>query len=181
MELRKYILSLRKFRVFHRLFGISLALFLTISAVTGIFLALKKDFDFIQPPTQKGQSADLSEWMALEDLKTIAVDAFNQAHTDQADNKVHRMDVRPDKGVVKVLLKKGFWEVQVDGKNGEVLSIARRHSDWIESLHDGSIIGDWFKLLSMNILGLGLIFMIVSGLWLWKVPRLLRKWKKAKK
>jgi len=48
--------------------GIGLALFLLISAVTGILLSLKKNFDFLQPPTQKGQSTDMSTWSSLEEI-----------------------------------------------------------------------------------------------------------------
>jgi len=61
-----------------------------------------------------------------------------------------------------------------------VLSVARRHSDWIEQLHDGSIISDLFKLISMNFLGIGLLIMILSGLWLWYGPKKFRKMKRRK-
>ena len=70
--------------------------------------------------------------------------------------------------------------MQVDGKSGEVLSIDKRYSDWIESLHDGSIISDGFKLVSMNFLGMGLLFLIFTGLWLWYGPRRIRIKKRVK-
>ncbi len=178
MNLRKYIISLRRFRVFHRLLGTSLALLLVISAITGVFLALKKNIDLIQPPTQKGQSKDLADWLPLHQLKTLSQKALSDAYPDLANNPVGRMDVRPDKGIVKILFEEGYWEVQLDGKTGAVLNIAKRHSDWIEALHDGSIISDSFKLVSMNFLGWGLLCLIFTGLWLWYGPKLLRKWKK---
>jgi uncharacterized iron-regulated membrane protein len=90
------------------------------------------------------------------------------------------MDIRPSKGIVKILFEDGNWEVQVDGKSGEVLSIDKRYSDWIESLHDGSIISDGFKLVSMNFLGMGLLFLIFTGLWLWYGPRRIRIKKRVK-
>jgi len=61
-----------------------------------------------------------------------------------------------------------------------VLSIDKRYSDWIESLHDGSIISDGFKLVSMNFLGMGLLFLIFTGLWLWYGPRRIRIKKRVK-
>jgi hypothetical protein len=32
----------------------------------------------------------------------------------QGDNSIDRLDLRPDKGIIKVLFTKGYWELQVD-------------------------------------------------------------------
>lgn len=174
MKLKTLIKSLRDFRIFHRWMGLTLALLLVISAVTGVLLALKKDIKIIQPPTQKGVSKKLAEWKSLDEIQVIAEKALHETYSEQKENSVDRMDVRPSKGIIKVLFKKGNWEVQVDGKSGEVKSIQKRYSDWIESLHDGSIISDGFKLVSMNFLGFGLLFLIGTGVWLWYGPRRIR-------
>ena len=175
VKLKSYILSLRKGRVVHHWLGTTLALLLFISAVTGVLLAYKKEVGLIQPPTQKGQSVELSNWIPLDQIAAFAIEGLVEHQPEQVHNPVSRMDIRPDKGVIKVLFEKGYWEVQVDGKTGAVLSVARRHSDWIEALHDGSIIGDLFKLLSMNFLGIGLLFLIGTGLWLWYGPKVIRR------
>ena len=180
--LRPYIKSLRKFRKYHRFIGVTLAILVLISAVTGILLSFKKDVDLLQPPTQKGVSKTLEGWKPLSELANIATTAFQKRYPNQQNNGIDKMDVRPAKGIVKVLFEKGYWEVQVDGTSGEVKSIARRHSDWIEHVHDGSIISDWFKLLSMNTLGIGLLILMGSGLWLWYGPRKVKAHRrKAKK
>lgn len=172
---KRYTRLLRIYRQWHRYFGVGLAFFLTISAITGILLSLKKDVDIIQPPTQKGVEKDLANWKSIDELALLAKTAFYEKYPDQEGNPINRIDVRPSKGIAKVLFKKGYWEVQIDGGNGQILSIAKRHSDWIESLHDGSIVSDFFKLLSMNILGFGLLLIIATGWWLWYGPRLMRK------
>ena len=177
MQLKVYIKSLRRFRVWHRWVGLLIALLLFISAITGILLALKKDIEIIQPPSQKGVSKELTTWKPLNELTDLAQVAFHEAYPNQVGNEIDRIDVRPSKGMAKVLFDKGYWEVQIDGTSGEVLSIARRHSDWIEHLHDGSIISDWFKLGAMHVLGLGCILMILTGLWLYYGPK---KYRKAK-
>ncbi|MEL6864399.1 MAG: PepSY-associated TM helix domain-containing protein [Bacteroidota bacterium] len=177
----RYTLLLRIYRRWHRYFGISLAVFLAISAITGILLSLKKEVDIIQPPTQKGVEKDLANWKSIDELALLAQTAFYKQHPDQEGNPINRIDVRPSKGMAKVLFKKGYWEVQIDGSNGQILSIAKRHSDWIEALHDGSIVSDIFKLLSMNILGFGLLLMIATGWWLWYGPRVIRKMRWTKK
>jgi len=164
--------------VYHKYFGLSLAIVLLISALTGVFLAWKKDVNWIQPPTQKGASKELQDWKPIAELAELAQAAFDEAHPQLKGNGLDRIDVRPSKGIAKVLFEKGWWEVQIDGSTGEILSIAKRHSDWIEKLHDGSIVGDLFKLITMNGLGLGLIVLMITGMWLWYGPKLYRKLKR---
>jgi len=172
---------LRKFRVVHRYLGLTLAIFLLISAVTGILLSLKKDIAAIQPVTQKGVEKDLQKWKPLPELAQIAKTVLAKHQPDQMDNPIDRMDVRPSKGIVKVLFKNDNWEVQLDGSTGTVKSIDIRYSDWIESIHDGSIVSDAFKLVSMNFLGWGALLLIVSGFWLWYGPKRLRFLRRKRK
>lgn len=174
----RYIQSLRRFRALHRLIGITLALLLLISAVTGVLLSWKKDVAIIQPPTAEGTGGDLNNWKSFAEIDSLATAALHRKHPDQAENVVDRLDAQPSKGIVKVLFEKGYWEVQIDPVSGEVKSIARRHSDWIEALHDGSIVSDLFKLISMNFLGFGLLVLITTGFWLWYGPKKIRR-KKA--
>lgn len=178
MNLESIVGSLRNFRKWHRLIGIGIAIFLLVSAVTGFLLGWKKDFDWIQPPTQKGETKNLADWKPLNELADLATLHFHQKFPTQTNNKIDRIDVRPAKGIAKVLFEKGYWEVQIDGKTGEIRSTARRHSDWIEQLHDGSLISDGFKLFSMNFLGIGATIMVISGFWLWLGPIKFRQLKR---
>lgn len=176
LDVHKIAVSLRKYRQWHRWIGISIAILLLFSSITGILLAWKKDISVLQPPTQKSSQSSVS-WLSISEIAQRAENAL-LSHTQLAEVNIDRMDVRPDKGIVKVNFVQGYWEVQVDGFNGNILSIARRHSDWIEHIHDGSIISDLFKLLSMNVLGIGLLILMASGIWLWFGPRKIRKMKK---
>ena len=171
----KYIQSLRKFRAIHRLLGVTLAFLLLISAVTGVLLSIKKEVPLLQPTTAAGSSLEMSNWKSFSEIESLALTAFYSAHPNQKDNLIDRFDARPSKGIVKILFKDGYWEVQIDPVSGEVKSIAKRHSDWIEALHDGSIINDLFKIISMNFLGFGLLALITTGLWLWYGPKKIRK------
>lgn len=175
MDYRKLVESLRKFRTWHRFFGTALGLFMLITASTGILLGWKKNFDILQPPEQKGTSTNLENWASLETITKSASQAIDSVvgHSIELD----KLDVRPSKGIIKVLFKEGNWEVQIDGATGKPLSVLQRHSDWIEHIHDGSIIGDVFKVTYTNLLGWGLLTLALSGFWLWYGPKVVRKMK----
>lgn len=167
--------SLRSYRQIHKVTGLILALFLILSALTGIFLAWKKNFNVLQPVTQKGETLEMNDWQPVELLSTkalLAVDSLGLL----AEN-IDRIEYRPSKGIAKVIFDKGSWEVQIDAKTLHVFSVAKRNSDWIEQIHDGSIISDLFKVISMNFLGIGILLLSLSGLWLWYGPRKIRKLK----
>ncbi len=161
----------------HRYLSLALSVLVAVSSVTGILLGWKKQVDWLQPPTAKGSEGDLSAWLPLADLRRVAQVAFRQNALAGSPDEVDRMDVRPSKNSVKVIFAHDDWEVQVDGVTGEVKSVAQRHADWIERIHDGSIVSEAFKLVSMNVLGLGLLVTVVTGGWLYFGPKKMRRLK----
>jgi uncharacterized iron-regulated membrane protein len=173
VTLERLVKSLRGFRFLHRWFGVTLAVFTLVMAVTGLILGWKKDVALLQPATRTGSSVDMTRWKALHDIARAAEEAMAQAgHTG---NKIDRMDVRPNDGIVKVQFYHGYWEAQVDATTGKVLSLGQRHADWIEHVHDGSIINDLFKLIYTNLSGIGLVTLSLTGLWLWLGPKIIRR------
>jgi len=173
---QKIVNSLRLFRYWHRWVGLFLLLFILISALTGILLAWKKQVEQLQPPTQTSSLTESGQpWLSVENITEIAQEAFTQSHPNRPST-IERLDIRPDHGIAKVLFTH-YWEVQIDGYSGEVLSISQRHSDWIEKIHDGSIISEGFKLWSMNTLGIGLLLLSLTGSWLWWGPKRVRQLK----
>ncbi|MFY8037539.1 MAG: DNA mismatch repair protein, partial [Cyclobacteriaceae bacterium] len=131
----------------------------------------------LQPPTQKGSSVNLSEWVSFDRVVSTAHHALDSvAHVS---GEIEKLDVRIDKGVIKVIYL-NYWEVQIDGKTGKALSVAQRPSDWIEHIHDGSIISDNFKLLYTNYTGWSLLILSITGFWLWFGPRKIRNEKMKK-
>ena len=134
-------------------------------AVTGCLLQLKKQLTWVQPAEQRGsaQSPDIDFthiMAALQAHAPLAVDGWHH---------VNRMDVRPDRGVVKVWLKSD-WEAQIDLGTGKILQVAYRRSDWIESIHDGSIFGDGVKLGIFFPAAVGLVLLWCGGVWMFLYP-----------
>ena len=158
---------LRRTRRLHRWTGLTLFVFFLVVGLTSVLLGWKKNSDTLQPPTQRGSTTELSEWLPLAELRARAQDAN--------PGTISRMDVRPERGIVKVLFAEGHREVQLDGATGALLSRGVRHADWIEALHDGSIVSQPFKLVYSTLLGLALLIFSVSGFWLWYGPKRMRK------
>lgn len=125
---------------------ISLSIFLPVIIVigSGLLLQVKKEIDWIQPPTQKVSQTAVKE--ATYSSATIisseqilrAVQTDSEAQLMDWED-IDRIDIRPSKGVIKVR-GNNHWEVQLNAFTGEVLQTAYRRTDTIESIHDGS----WF-------------------------------------
>jgi uncharacterized iron-regulated membrane protein len=142
-------------------FSIALPLIIMIGA--GLLLMVKKEFDWIQPPSQKGLERQLVPMASMQDLfdAASAVEVAEFTRWDQ----LQRADLKPGKGIIK-FVSKTDWEVQIDTHTTEVLSVAQRRSDVIESIHDGSFFADWVKLWVFLPAGIGLFVLWVSGIYL---------------
>lgn len=175
----KIAASTRAYRKLHKWVAVPLMLFMFLVGATGILLGLKKPLALL-PDTQKGQSVQSHEWMSMASLMQKATEAAQ--NEKEAELVIDRIDLRPDKGIAKFTFKKSFFEVQVDLTTGEILSLGTRESDWIEKLHDGSII-DFFagwkvegsKYVYSTLLGVGLVLLSLSGFYLWWNPRRIRR------
>ncbi len=129
-------------------------------------LQAKKHSAWVQPPERRGTGTTPVQTLeqVLDRVKSVA-----EMQVGSWDD-VNRLDVRPGRGMVKVWLKNGY-EVQVDLGTGNVLQIAYRRSDLIESIHDGSFLaGDWTKLGLFLPAGATLLLMWCGGLWMFWVP-----------
>lgn len=173
MALQNLVNRLRQFRSIHKWVGMSVFLFMIITAFTGVLLGWKKNVALLQPATLKGTSLAFYDWAGFDQIATNAILAIDSVVGRKIE--IDRMDVRPDKGIIKVTFKEGYWEVQVDATTARTLSVAQRHADWIEHIHDGSIFSEGFKLFYTNYLGWGLLFLSITGFWLWYGPKAIRR------
>lgn len=158
-------------RKIHHWTTVFLAIPLVVIICTGLLLQMKKQVTWVQPPEQLGTGTEPQ--VDLEQILDSVVQRQELGVSGWAD--IDRFDVRPGKGVVKVLLQNG-WEVQVDLGTGTVLQTAYRRSDLIESIHDGSFFGgDVIKLGLFLPTGIALLLMWLTGLWLFVLPYLPKK------
>ncbi|MEM7359082.1 MAG: PepSY domain-containing protein [Pseudomonadota bacterium] len=142
-----------------------------IIIIAGIVLMLKKDFDWIQPPTQRGEQAWVVPGISYEHM-LITARGIEQSGIHSWED-IKRIDIRPNKGVAK-MTSLTDWEIQFDTATGAVLSVAYRRSDWIEAIHDGSFFADPVKRYIFLPTGILLLIMWGTGIYLFFMPRILR-------
>ncbi len=165
-------------RKIHHWASVVLALPLVIMIGAGILLMLKKESAWIQPPTASGvERTDVPR----ADFQTLfdAARSVPQAQIDHWSD-LERVDVKPGKGIVKFVAANN-WEVQVDTHTGDVVQVAYRRSDIIESIHDGSFFASWAKLYVFLPTGLLLFVMWATGLYLFALPHLKNAEKKRRR
>lgn len=139
----------------------------------GILLMIKKEVEWIQPSSQKGFEQKIVPMASMQELFDAALTVEHAGFTSW--EQLERADLKPGKGIIKFVSTTN-WEVQVDTHTAEVLQVAQRRSDVIESIHDGSYFADWIKLGIFLPAGVGLFILWVTGIYLF----VLTEYKKIK-
>jgi hypothetical protein len=142
------------------------ALAVTAIAVTGVALNHKRALGLMADVD--GPGGELAAALPLSALERAARAALP---ADSEASPVDRMDVRPDDGLVKVRFDDPeVTEVTLSLADGAVLHVGPRQDVFLEKLHSGEIFGDGWTLLSDGA-AIGLVLLVVTGLWLWLLPR----------
>lgn len=184
-------MKVKTYRKIHSLLVPAFVLFFLIMSFSGLVLAWKKNsVGILLPDTKTGLKADMQMWLPLDSLTKIAKQTLKGNAPEGISTDISKIDIRPNKAVAKFIFKERYYQVQIDCTTGKVLSIDKRHSDWIEQIHDGSIIdhvfdikGEPTKLVYSTLLALAALFMSVTGFMIWNKRRkkLSLKVKKQKK
>ncbi len=151
----------------HLWVGVLATALVIVISITGILLNHKNRLGLMPDPPDAAQ-VGLAGALSLSELVASAEAA---AGSQVAAAGVDRMDVRPDKGLMKVrFADRVVTEVTVAIHTGEVLSVGERNDVFIEKLHSGEIFGDNWILLS-DALAIGLLLLLVTGTWMWLYPK----------
>lgn len=176
-------------REIHRVIAAWLFILFLLIPATGIILGWKKNTgDFILPRSYRGSSTSTEEWMSFDTLKIVAFQALHDFTGENLSTRLDRIDARPSRGMVKFVFEDHYWEVQLDAATAEILHIAKRRSDIIENIHDGSILDKVFnieegifKIIYTSLVGLSLFSLAITGFWLWYGPKIIKKNKRKEK
>lgn len=177
--------STRTYRKIHKWIGSFLFVFFFSISITGLLLGWKKHSGgIILPKTENGISNDLKTWLSYDSLNTLAMQTLRDSLPGNQSPVLDRIDARPEKGIVKFVFKNHYTEIQLDATTGKPLSVNKRTSDIIEQIHDGSILDFAFstgngqiKLGYTTITGLSLLFLTLTGFFLWVNPIRIRNQK----
>ncbi len=174
---------LRISRKIHRTTGILLFVFFFFISVTGILLGWKKHSGgLILSKSYTGTSTNLKDWLPIDVLHENACNILHDSVSSELSLDLERIDIRKDKGMVKFVFVDHFWGIQLDGATGKLLHIERRKSDFIENIHDGSVLDNYFgtsnkqiKLVYTTVMGVALLIFTITGFWLWYGPKRMRR------
>ncbi len=151
----------------HLWIGVAATALIVVIAITGVMLNHKQLFGFQPDPPNAGQIG-LSGAMPMIDLVSTARATVGN---ETAAAGVDRLDVRPDKGFMKVRFEDRLaTEVTLAIHTGKVLSIGPRDDVFLEKLHSGEIFGNNWILLS-DALAIGLLILMITGAWIWLYPK----------
>ena len=183
LDRQKQAKILRLVRKIHRFTGVGLFLFLFSSGITGLLLGWKKNsMGLILAETSQGVSKDSKDWLPIDLLIGIATKHPVNLKNGKIPGEVDRIEIRPDKGIVKINYKSNYKGLQIDATTGKILMIESRNADLIEHIHDGSFFDKQtgnkfgaFKLFYTSLCGLGLITFCITGFWMWYGPKKFRK------
>ena len=157
-------------RKVHKWGSIIVALPLLIVVISGILLLVRKEFSYLQPATQRGIKTEpnISFTEILRQAKSVSQAQINSWQD------IDRLDIRPSKGVIKIRAN-NQWEIQLDSYNGNILQVAYRRSDFIETLHDGSFFHKNANIWLMLPSALVLLTLLITGVYLFLLPYLRRR------
>lgn len=150
-----------KWRKWHAFFGLLAALPLIVTAATGILLQLRSKVEWIQP--------SLAPVTLLEGKSYLSVDEVLAKYPGEVEG----LSLRPGKGGFQLRLKDGN-EVQLHPQTGELLKSSPRRSTLLIKIHEGSWMGPVGSLGIHFISGLVLVFLIISGIFIFP-------WRKGKR
>lgn len=170
----------RQARRWHKWAGTLLSLVMAVLAVTGALVAFKKEWEYLQPSTRRGEPAPITAVIPPAQVAAIVL-ALELPEARSLDD-INRIELRPGRNVYKVRLEStGSWasprELQVDASTGVVLNSGLRGDQLWMDIHSFAVFGQGTKLVLMTLAGISLLWLALSGLYLFAFP----PWHRARK
>ena len=167
-------LSLVRFsRWVHKWVGTLLALIMVALLITGGFVAFKNELEYLQPAARSGAEGNLAEVIPPAKVGEIIL-ALNLPEASTV-KQINRIELRPSKRMYKVRLEQtSIWrsprEIQVDAITGAILNNGVRGDQLWMDLHSFAVFGEVTKLITMIVSALALIWLSMSGYYLFFYP-----------
>lgn len=161
----------------HRWLGLAAGLVLLVTAATGFLLLVKKHYVWLQPAVVRGADGPPT---ALQPLAAVYEAVFALGLPQfRSEQDIARIDFRPAQRVHKVISKHDDLEVQVCAITLRTSGPAVRRSDWLERLHDGSMLGDTVHAWVMPAVAVTLLLLALTGYVMWGWPKW-QRWRRGR-
>lgn len=150
----------------HLWLGVTISFLVLIISVTGVMLNHKRLLGFI-PETDAVRPQAFASALPLPELAQHAAAAVAP---EVAAAGIDRMDVRPQKGLIKIRFKDSdVSEVTLALDDGTVLLLGQRNDSFLEQVHSGDAFHKHGYLLS-DVAAIALLGLMLSGFWVWLYP-----------
>jgi len=163
----KSVKVFRSSKSIHKWMAIILAVPLIIIFSTGILLSISSKVQWLQPKVETKSIAPEGISLSFDRILEIA-QSVPEAEI-KTWNDVAQIDARPKSSVVRVRAK-NYWEVQIHGHTGDVLSSAKRWKTFFILVHDGSWFAEWIKSWIFIPSGIGALLLWITGILIWIIP-----------
>jgi uncharacterized iron-regulated membrane protein len=160
-------------RRLHKWAGVFLALVAVVLSITGGFTAYKTKFEYLQPAGRVGAKGDIANAIPPSKVAEIIL-SMNMPEAREL-KQINRIELRPKKRMYKVRLEAaGTWslprEIQIDAMTGAVLNDGLRGDELWMDIHSFAVFGEITKLITMTLAGLSLLWLSLSGFYLFFYP-----------
>lgn len=123
-------MNLQVYKKIHLFFALTFAVPIFIIFSSGLILLIKSFVPNIQPP--------IVETMDIPGKPRLSLDEIKQ------DPTIDQIIYRPSKNTISIRYKNDM-EKQIHAQTGEVLNYAKRHTNWIIRIHQGTYFAEWVK------------------------------------
>ncbi|MEA2934632.1 MAG: hypothetical protein QOD74_1278 [Variibacter sp.] len=166
-------------RKVHKWVGVILALLMLALSVTGIFVAYKNEVEYLQPRNRTGAQGNIAD--VIPPARVAEIVLAMRLPEAPTLRQINRIELRPSRRMYKVRLEPASaWssprEIQVDAMSGAILNDGLRGDQLWMDLHSLAVFGGLAKLVTMTVSGLALIWLSLSGFYMFFYPR----WFKAR-
>lgn len=160
-------------RKLHKWAGIFLALVAVVLSISGAFIAYKTQLDYLQPAGRSGAKGEIADAIPPSRVAEIIL-AMNLPEAREL-KQINRIELRPKKRMYKVRLEASDnWssprEIQIDAISGAVLNDGLRGDQLWTDIHSFAVFGEITKLITMTLAGLSLLWLSLSGCYLFFYP-----------
>jgi uncharacterized iron-regulated membrane protein len=146
-------------------------------SLTGVFIAFKNELEYLQPAQRSGAKGDIADVIPPARVADIIL-ALNLPEAPTL-KQINRIELRPSKRMYKVRLDQtSAWrsprELQVDAMTGAILNDGVRGDQLWMDIHSFAVFGEASKLITMMVSAIALLWLSLSGYYLFFYPLLVQ-------